>query len=71
MAKRKLTKGQTTIYKTLHRQLTIEPHYKSGMISGAPEKDDVYRSGLSGVRDTIIILLTMHKTKTGKPRKPM
>jgi hypothetical protein len=68
MAKRKLTKGQTTIYKTLHRHLTIEPHYKSGVISGAPEKGDVYRSGHSGVRDTIIILLTMHKTKTGKPR---
>jgi hypothetical protein len=26
MAKRKLTKGQTTIYKTLHRKLKTEQH---------------------------------------------
>jgi len=26
MAKRKRTKGQTTIYKTLHRKLTMEQH---------------------------------------------
>jgi len=26
MAKRKRTKGQTTIYKTLHRKLKIEQH---------------------------------------------
>ena len=33
-------KGQTTIYKTLHRKLKIEkhePHQKSGVNSGAPE----------------------------------
>ena len=40
MTKRKGTKGQTTIYKTLHRKLKIEqhePHWKPGMNSGAPE----------------------------------
>jgi len=26
MAKRKVTKGQTTIYKTVHRELKIEQH---------------------------------------------
>jgi len=34
------TKGQTAIYKTLHRKLKIEqhePHKKLGMNSGAPE----------------------------------
>jgi len=30
MAKRKRTKGQTTIYKTLHRKLTIEHHEPGG-----------------------------------------
>jgi hypothetical protein len=30
-------KEQTTIYKTLHRKLKIEPHYKTWMNSGAPE----------------------------------
>jgi len=39
MAKRKSTKGQTMIYKTIHKKLKIElcePHYKPGMNSGAP-----------------------------------
>ena len=40
MAKRKRTKGQTMIYKTLHRKPTTEqhePNYKPGLNSGAPE----------------------------------
>jgi len=40
MGKRKRTKGQTAIYKTLHRQLKIEqhePHGKPGMNSRAPK----------------------------------
>ena len=40
MAERKRTKGQTTIYKTLHRKLKIEQHKlhkSSGMNSGPPE----------------------------------
>jgi len=40
MAKRKRTKGQTMIHKTLHRKLKIktnETHYKSGKYSDAPE----------------------------------
>ena len=40
MAKRKRTKGQTTIYKILRIQLNIEepePHQKPGINSGAPE----------------------------------
>ena len=40
MTKRKRTKGQTTIYKTLHKKLKIdqhEPHQKPGMNSSAPE----------------------------------
>ena len=35
------TKGLTTIYKTLHRELKImqsESHYNPGLISGAPER---------------------------------
>jgi hypothetical protein len=28
MVKRKRTKGQTMIYKTLHRKLNVEPHLK-------------------------------------------
>ena len=39
MNKRKRTKGQTIIYKTLHRKLEIEqhePHYKPRVNSGAP-----------------------------------
>jgi hypothetical protein len=38
MAKWKRTKGQTIIYKTLHRKLKVEqsePHYKPRMNSGA------------------------------------
>ena len=40
MAKRKRTKGQTTIYETLHRKLKIEqhkPHEKPRLNPGAPE----------------------------------
>jgi hypothetical protein len=40
MAKRKTTKGQTTILKTIHIKLKIEqyqPHKKPGVNSGAPE----------------------------------
>jgi hypothetical protein len=40
MAKRKRTRGQTTIYKTLHTNLKIEqhePHLKPGVNLGAPE----------------------------------
>ena len=40
MDKRKGTKGQTYIYKTLHNKLKIEeyePHWKRGVNSGAPE----------------------------------
>jgi len=40
MAKRKRTKGQTTIYKILHIKLNIEepePHQKPGVNSGASE----------------------------------
>jgi len=40
MTKGKLTKGQTVIYKTLHRKLKIEQHeiYKEqGVNSGAPD----------------------------------
>ena len=39
MAKRKNTKGQTMIYKTLHKKLKIEQHEatKTGVNSGAPE----------------------------------
>jgi hypothetical protein len=37
-------KGQTTIYKTVHRKLNIEqcePHYNPGIISGAPKLEAV------------------------------
>jgi len=40
MAKRKRTKGQSTIYKTLHIKLKIEqhePHRKPGVRTGTPE----------------------------------
>ena len=41
MTKRKTTKGQTTIYKTLHRKLKIETKtrtpIKTGVNSGAPD----------------------------------
>ena len=40
MAKRKRTKGQSTIYKTLHIKLKIEqqePHRKPSVITGTPE----------------------------------
>jgi hypothetical protein len=40
MDNRKRTKGQTMIYKTLHRKLQIdqdEPHKKSAVNAGAPE----------------------------------
>jgi len=40
MTKRKKKKGQTTIYKILHRKLKIEqhkPHQKPGENSGSPE----------------------------------
>jgi len=40
MVKRKRTKGQTIIYKTLHRKLKIEqhePHETLGINSGGPE----------------------------------
>jgi hypothetical protein len=40
MTKRKSTKEQTTIYKTLHWKLDIEqhePHKKPGINSGAPK----------------------------------
>ena len=40
MTKRKSTKGQITIYKTLHRKLKTEQHelhFKPGVHSGAPE----------------------------------
>jgi len=43
MAKRKRT-GQTMILKTLHRKLNIEQHepvFKTGLISGAPERKAV------------------------------
>jgi len=39
VAKKKRTKGQTMIYKTLHRKLKIEqrePHLKPRVNSGAP-----------------------------------
>jgi uncharacterized protein YfaQ (DUF2300 family) len=41
MVKRKRTKGQTMIYKTLHRKLKIEqnePHREQMVNSGAPER---------------------------------
>ena len=41
IAKRKRTKGQTTIFKTLHIKLKIEyhePHKKPGMNIGSPER---------------------------------
>jgi hypothetical protein len=44
MDKRKRTKGQTKIYKTLHRKLKIEQHeshLSSGMNLGTPEGKDV------------------------------
>jgi hypothetical protein len=37
MVQRKRTKGQTMIYKTLHRKLKMEqrePHYKPGILRG-------------------------------------
>ena len=40
MAKRKMKKGQTKIYKTLHRKLKIEQHehhWKPGVNWGVPE----------------------------------
>ena len=40
MAKRKTTKGQTMIYKTLHKILKMEqnkPHLKQGVNSGAQD----------------------------------
>jgi hypothetical protein len=40
MVKRKRTKGQTTVYKTLHRKLKMEyhePYYNLRVYSGAPE----------------------------------
>jgi hypothetical protein len=43
MAKRKRTKGQTTIYKTLHRKLKIEQHEptKTGVELGTPDSKEV------------------------------
>ena len=51
MAKRKRTKAQTTIYKTLHWKLKIEHHEhhkKPGVKSGAPEgkADSCFTSGI-------------------------
>jgi hypothetical protein len=37
MAKRKKTKGQTMMYKTIHRKLKIEPHLNPEMNPSAPE----------------------------------
>ena len=37
MDKRKMTKGQTTIYKTLHRKVKIEQREKPGDELSAPE----------------------------------
>jgi len=40
MAKRKRTKGKTTIYKTLHKKIKIEYHeplLKPGVNSGTPK----------------------------------
>jgi hypothetical protein len=60
MTKRKSTKGQTTIYNTVHRKLNIEQHelhLKLGMISGAPEG---YAVTAPHVILAVLLLLTVY-----------
>ena len=66
MPKRKRTKGQTMIYKALHRKLYIkidqhEPHLKPGVNSGAgtayPSKAPEFTPVFSGVHDTRSLVL--------------
>ena len=61
MAKRKRTKGSTTIYKTLHRKLKIEQHeshLSSGMNLGAPEGKDVPAPHVAHMLTGIIVIHT-------------
>ena len=54
MAKRKSTKGQTTIYKTLDRNLKTNPTENRGVNSGNPEGLAVLASHMTSV----VLLLT-------------
>jgi hypothetical protein len=57
MTERKMTKGQTTIYKTLHSKLKIEqqkPYYKSRVNSNG---SDGYAVTASLVAHVVLLLL--------------
>jgi hypothetical protein len=59
MDKRKRTKGQTKIYKTLHRKLKIEQHeshLSSGMNLGTPEGKDVPAPHVAHMSAGIIVM---------------
>jgi len=67
MAKRKSTKGQTTISKTLHRKLKIEQHEPT-KIRGEPKCSGMVHSSclISGTRRVTLVTNQVISDESGK-----